>query len=96
MQSKTWRLIESKWETTDKMDITVTILLATTVISLGLLGWVVWLLRSQQKNHELRIKLAHEVLVQHQAINEHLVEAVNYLIVKDGGQWVMYGEKGEA
>ena len=78
------------------MDTTVTILLATTVISLGLLGWVVWLLRSLQKNHEQRLQLQHEVLLRHQAVNEQLVEAVSYLMVKDGGQWVMYGEKGEA
>ncbi len=78
------------------METLVIVLSIALTVCIGLLGWLLWTLRSQQKNHELRIKLAHEVLVQHQAINEHVVEAVNYLIVKDGGQWVMYGEKGEA
>ena len=78
------------------MDPIVITLLSLTIGACIGLALVVQSLRSQLKNHEQRLQLQHEVLLRHQAVNEQLVEAVSYLMVKDGGQWVMYGEKGEA
>ncbi len=102
-RSKTWSLIENKWEIIDKMDQSVTFLVLVYWIAfVGISSWSGWLwykVRSIQKtldNQKEQMKLMQQLLIQHQTINEHTVDAISYLMVKDGGQWVSMGERGEA
>lgn len=98
-RSKTWSLIENKWEITDKMDQSVTFLVGGWIVLLGISSWLWYKVRSIQKtldNQKEQMKLMQQLLINHQTINEHTVDAISYLMVKDGGQWVSMGERGEA
>ena len=84
------------------MDQSVTFLVSGWVVLLGiasLSGWLCYKVRSLQKDldhQKEQMKLMQQLLINHQTVNEHTVEAITYLMAKDGGQWYSMGERGEA
>ena len=81
------------------MDQLVAFLIGGWIALLGISGWLWYKVRSLRKSLNTQsdqIRILQGVLVQHQTINEHAVEAINYLMVRDGGQWYAMGERGDA
>ena len=81
------------------MDQSVAFLIGGWVVLLGISSWLWYKVRSLRKSLDTQsnqIRVLQEVLVQHQTINEYSVEAITYLMAKDGGQWYAMGERGDA
>lgn len=81
------------------MDGLVAFLVGGWVALLGVSGWLWYKVRSLRKDldhQKEQMKMMQQVIVNHQTINEHTVEAISYLMAKDGGQWYSMGERGEA
>jgi len=81
------------------MDQLVAFLIGGWIALLGISGWLWYKVRSLRKSLDTQsnqIRVLQEVLVQHQTVNEHTVEAISYLMVRDGGQWYAMGERGDA
>ena len=81
------------------MDQSVAFLIGGWVALLGISSWLWYKVRSLRKSLDIQssqIRVLQEVLVQHQTINEYSVEAITYLMAKDGGQWYAMGERGDA
>jgi hypothetical protein len=81
------------------MDGLVAFLVGGWVALLGISGWLWYRIRSVQKtldNQKEQMKMMQQIIVNHQTVNEHTVDAITYLMVKDGGQWYSMGERGES